>query len=331
MTARVKLSQIFSPEEIKHLTFRSDWRGGWAVASTWGVIGGALWAVAWSSAHMPLWAQALVFVAALFVIAGRQLALAILTHDASHKTLFKSKWANDVLTDWLCARPIWNDLHKYRPYHFEHHQKTSTDDDPDLSLVAGFPTTKASLLRKFARDLSGVTGLKFVLGRVMMDAGLLKWTVANDITYLPQEGRRWWDYPVTFVRTALPMLITNGVLFGLLWLSGHPWLYGVWALAYVTPFPLLIRIRSLAEHACLETSLDMFKNTRSTKAGWLARAMVAPINVNYHIEHHVMPATTFFRLREMHELLRQRGLTPEPPTYWRVLKIVTTRSSSVAA
>ena len=30
-----------------------------------------------------------------------------------------------------------------------HHAKTSTPEDPDLTLVAGFPTTKTSLTRKF--------------------------------------------------------------------------------------------------------------------------------------------------------------------------------------
>ena len=45
---------------------------------------------------------------------------------------------NDFVGEWLCARPIWNDLQKYRVHHVRHHAKTSTPDDPDLSLVSGF-------------------------------------------------------------------------------------------------------------------------------------------------------------------------------------------------
>ncbi|MEX3013195.1 fatty acid desaturase [Acinetobacter baumannii] len=75
-----------------------------------------------------------------------QLCLAILMHDASHKSLFKNKKINDFVGDWLCARPIWNDLQKYRVHHVRHHAKTSTPDDPDLSLVAGFPVSKNLLL-----------------------------------------------------------------------------------------------------------------------------------------------------------------------------------------
>ena len=97
--------------------------------------------------------------AALAILAGRQLCLAILMHDASHHSLFKNKWLNNA-TDWLCAKPIWNDLHQYRAHHMRHHAKTSLPEDPDLSLVDGFPITKKSLLRKFTRDITGLTGAK---------------------------------------------------------------------------------------------------------------------------------------------------------------------------
>ena len=39
--------------------------------------------------------------------------------------------------------------------------------------------------------------------------------------------------------------------------------------------PLFVRIRSIAEHGCLPRSPDMFLNTRTTQAGWLARMTVA--------------------------------------------------------
>ncbi|KGD46299.1 fatty acid desaturase [Burkholderia pseudomallei] len=271
---------------------------------------------------------ALALAAGMTIIAGRQLCLGILQHDAAHGTLFRTRWANDVLVDWLCARPIWNALHKYRPYHLMHHATTSSRADPDLSLVAGLPTTRASLARKCLRDLSGVTGIKFLIGRALMDAGVLQWSLTNDIRRLPQTGRRWWDYPRAFLRAAAGMLITNAILLGALWASGHPWLYGVWVLAYVTPFPLFIRIRSMAEHACLETSDDPLRNTRTTHAGWLARATVAPIRVNYHVEHHLMASVPYFRLPKMHRMLRAHGCVARPPSYWQVLRTVSAKTAA---
>ena len=318
---RRKVTDIFTRDEIRMLTERSDLMGFSAVGFTWGVIVLSFVALAWA-ATQPLTIAIPVFVLGFIVLAGRHLGLAILHHEAAHKTLFKTPWLNDVLADWICARPIWNDVKKYRVHHFMHHTKTGQADDTDLSLVAPFPVSRASLARKLFRDVVGLTGLKYLLGRVLMDAGIIKWTVANDVVKLPQEGRPWWDYPITFFRNSAGMLITNGILLGLLWASGHPWLYAVWVLSYITPFPLFLRIRSLAEHACTERTTDMFLNTRSTRAGFLARATVAPIRVNYHIEHHVMASVPYFRLPLMHRMLRERGAVSAPPGYLDVLRIV---------
>lgn len=318
---RRRLSELFSREEIAQLTARSDWRGAWAIVSTWGVIAGAF-------VMLALWPNVVTFVLALCIIAGRQLALAILEHEGAHGTLFKTRWMNDSLTDWLCARPIWQNLRKYRAHHLGHHTRTGLPEDPDLSLHARFPTTPASLRRKFIRDLSGYTGLKTMFGLVLMDAEVIRWTVANDIQRLPANGRRWYQYVGTALRNMTPMLIANGVLFGILAFSGHPMLYLVWVLAYLTPFQFFLRIRSIAEHGCLENTADMFRNTRTTRAGFLARMSVAPMQVNYHIEHHLMASVPYYRLPLMHRFLREKNAVPAPPSYLDVLKIASTPVSA---
>ena len=319
---RRKVGEIFTAAEILALTKRSDWRGFWAVGSTWGVIALAFAAMAWASHHLATWQAVIVVLLGMVVIAGRQLGLAILMHEASHGTLFQTKWFNEVLVDWLCARPIWNDLSKYRVHHLQHHSKTGSAEDTDISLIAPFPTTRASLLRKFARDLAGLTGLKFFYGRLMMDAGILKWTIAQELQWLPQEGRSWSDRLTTLARNITPMLLTHMALWAVLHAFGEGWLYGLWVLSYMTPFTLFVRIRSMAEHACTSNSRDTFFNTRTTRAGWLARATVAPMRVHFHIEHHVMASVPYYRLKSMHKILRQRGLVQTPPGYWDVLKLV---------
>jgi fatty acid desaturase len=261
------------------------------------------------------------------LLGGRQLALAICTHEAAHRTLFASRWLNDWPTDWLCGRPIGLDLKKYRDHHFIHHTKTGTENDPDISLIEGLPTTKVSLARKFARDLVGVTGLKFIVGRVLMDAGLLKWTVASKMTSMPRQTI--WQSLFNFIKNFTPTLITNLLLYLVLAIFGHPELYLFWILAYIIPYPLFIRIRALAEHACTERSTDMFLNTRTTRAGIIARAFFAPLNVNYHIEHHAMASVPWHNLPEMHRLLREKNIVDSPPSYWDVLIIVSSKSNSI--
>ncbi|MEY4516198.1 MAG: hypothetical protein RL180_544, partial [Pseudomonadota bacterium] len=65
---------------------------------------------------------------------------------------------------------------------------------------------------------------------------------------------------------------------------------------------------------------------RTTQAGWMARALVAPIRVNYHIEHHLMAATPYFKLPQLHQRLREGEHVPKPPTYWQVFQIMASQA-----
>ena len=321
-----RISDIFSRDEIKQLTTRSDVMGWWAVLSTWAIIASAFATVAWASQHLSSLGLVLVMLLALIVIAGRQLCLAIMMHDAAHGTLFANKRLNQLVGTWLCAKPIWNDLNHYRPYHLQHHAKTSSDEDPDRCLIADLPTTKASLMRKFLRDILGLTGLKFLVGRLLMDLEVLQWSVTNNIVKIPQQTRSWWNYPIALLKNSYGMLITNGVIFAILASLGYAWLYSLWVLAYITPFPLFIRIRNMAEHACTQRSSNMFDNTRTTHAGLIARATVAPLRVNYHREHHLMAGVPYFNLPVMHKILLEKGKVEQAPSYVDVLKMVSAKS-----
>lgn len=314
---RRKLSELFTRDEITELTSRSDLMGWSALLFTWAVIAAALVGLA----H---WPHPLVWVAALLILGGRQLSMAILMHDASHGTLFRSRWCNDVLADYACGSAVGIDIQRYRQHHLAHHGKTGTAADPDQSLSAPFPTSRASLARKFLRDLSGISGIKREYGLLLMHLGLIRWTVASDVEWLPQHGRRWPDYLRDGARNMWKTLAFHAMLLGVLSASGHAWLYLAWLGAYLSTYSLFMRIRSMAEHACTAAGPDMLENTRTTRAGLLARATVAPLRVNFHIEHHLMPAVPYFRLPAMHRKLRARGTLAAPPGYLQVLALVCT-------
>lgn len=326
MNSKVSVTELFSREEIRELTTASDLHGAWSVGSTWAVIALTFGTVAYSREYLPWWGKLLMLAAALAILAGRQLALAILMHDASHHSLFKTKWLNTHLTDLLCARPIWNHVGKYRPYHLKHHARTSQADDPDLGLVKNFPISRQSLMRKFFRDLNGQSGLKFLLGRVLMDLELLEWSVSNDPKPIAKGDRSHLDLAKNLVKNSAGMVATNAALFGALWAAGHPKLYLLWPLAYITPFPLFIQIRAMAEHAGLEKSVSALTNTRTTRAGWIARAFVAPIHVNYHIEHHLMASVPHQNLEKMHQMLRERDYIDAPPSYLEVIRSLASKT-----
>jgi fatty acid desaturase len=314
-TRCTKASDVFTREELASLSARSDVRGAWAIASTWAIIG-------LSFAALARWPNPWTLGAVLVVLGGRQLALSILMHEAAHRTLFRTRWLNDVLTDWTCARVMWNDVARYRKHHLGHHNHTGTPLDPDRSLIEPFPTTRASLARKLLRDVVGLTGLKRIVGLVLMDAGALEYTVAGDARRVPRRGRSSWSYVGEGARRMAGVVLTNAALAGALAAAGHPRLYLAWVAAYMTTFSVFLRIRSIAEHACTGQGTDVLSNTRTTRAGLLARATVAPVRVNYHLEHHLLVAVPYYRLPLMHRMLRERGTVEAPPSYADVIHLV---------
>ena len=304
-----------SREELRPFTQRSNLRGWFSVFTVWAYVA-TCFALAALLPHPLTW------ILCVLLLGGAQHALAVLEHEGAHNTLFTRRWMNDHIPDWLGARLVWQNLHKYRAHHLKHHARTGAEDDPDRSLHRGFPCDRRSLRRKLLRDISGLTGLKLTFGLILMDAGVLKWTVASEVERLPQEGRRWWHYPVDFFRNAGPMLITNGMLFGVLYALGIGWTYLLWVIAFLTSFPLYVRIRSIAEHSGLPHTTDVMRNTRSTAASWLARLTVAPLDVNFHREHHALASVPHYRLRALHRYLRDIGRIEAAPSYGQVLASV---------
>jgi fatty acid desaturase len=316
----MKATQVFKPEEIQELVKPSDLRGFLDVGTTWVMIAGCL-------AACGLWPSVFTIVPAMVLLGGRHLALAILMHDASHYALFRTRRLNDWIGAWLCANPTWQDLKRYRGHHMRHHRFAGSTEDPDLDLIANFPITRASLMRKLARDLFGLSGIKRVYGLLLMEFGFVDYTVSATLRPLPVIP---WSWRIAQAwRNMRGLLITNAVLFAILALLGKPWLYGLWVLSWLTTFSAIIRIRSIVEHACTQMDLDPVKNTRTTYANPLARVTVAPHRVNYHLEHHLLMTVPSWKLPRMHRMLKERGALAGAyisKGYIEVLKIASSRA-----
>jgi fatty acid desaturase len=270
-----------SREEIAELLRFEDWRSWFSVGLDWGIVFAAMALVA-------LWTNPLTVVLALFLIGARQLGLAVLMHEAAHRSLFRKRARNDWVGQWLCAYPIWADMRGYRAYHLQHHAHTGTQRDPDLGLVAPFPITRGSLRRKIWRDLSGRTGIKFARG---------SW----------KRSVQSWNDPSGRAAT-IGVLVTNALLLAALTALGHAWLYLLWAGAWLTTYTLVTRIRSIAEHALTPDADDPLGNTRTTLASFWERLFITPNRVNYHLEHHLLMTVPHYKLPRMHALLRERGV-----------------------
>lgn len=299
-----------SSETIRELARRSDIVGTLLVLHCWGVIFGAVWLFA-------IWPNPLTLLFAVALIGSRQLGLAILMHEAAHNALFKTRWMNEFAGEWLCGRPILAELAGYRTYHLAHHRHTQTEDDPDLVLSEKFPTTRASLKRKFLRDITGRTGLRQLTAQIVMSFRL-----AGDrdaIAAANQDAAQAFKAPELW--KSLPVFIAVALLMSLV----GQWWYGLvfWVLPYLTWFQLVLRIRNIAEHGATEQSENPLQNVRTTFAGPFARTFVAPYWVNYHLEHHMVMHVPCWRLPRMHALLTRAGLKEKmrlSPDYGHALR-----------
>lgn len=283
MVAKVQGKTVFGAERWAELSAHSAWRGVWMVAHAWLTIA-ATAALAIAFPHV------LTIGLAVLVIGSRQLGLAILMHDAAHGLLVSNTRWNDRIGQWLCARPVGIDLNEYRAYHLKHHRFAQQSEDPDLKLSAPFPVTRASLARKILRDLTGLTFIKLRVLPVLAAA----------------LGKR------RMLRSEWAMLGTNALLLAVAAAADLLWAYfALWLLPMATWNMLVTRLRNIAEHACMTNEADPWRVARTTQAGWLARALVAPYFVNYHCEHHLFMGVPCYRLPGVHRALQDAGLVED--------------------
>jgi fatty acid desaturase len=289
-------------EERRELMQIEDWRGWLSLLGNWAIVAAAFTLVAWAPS---IWTV----IVAIFVIGARQLGFAVIMHEAAHHALLGDPRLNDTIANWLAAYPVWSDVHPYRAYHLVHHAKNWTDKDPDRGLAEPFPATAASMRRKVWRDLSGQTGWKRAKATLKRDLGQSRGKVKRT------EGG------ITALRG---VIITNGILFAILAAVGHPALYLLWVVSWLTTFSLVMRIRSIAEHAMIEDPADPLKNTRTTIANLAERLLIAPNRVNYHLEHHLYMGMPLYNLPKLHMMLRERGVLDDACVetgYVKILKM----------
>jgi len=310
---RIRPANLFTPESWAPFQTRSIWAGPLLVAHCWGVIAlavtvGILWPIL-----IPL---------SVAVIGTRQLGLAILMHEAAHGGLSSDLRLNDTLGHWLCAVPIGASLTAYRPYHLAHHKYAQQAEDPDLVLSAPFPVTRASLRRKILRDLTGQT---FFKQRVLLPLAVLR----GRVTHASTDDHAY--EAVVTGRSVTAFLMVNAALLLALILAGLWWAYFVlWLLPMATWFPMVTRLRNIAEHACVEgSSTDPLRAARTTRASWWERAFIAPYWVNFHAEHHLFMHVPCWKLPALHRAVRAtpQGARMEVAGGYRaVLATATSRS-----
>jgi fatty acid desaturase len=241
------------------------------------------------------------YMVAVAVIASRQHALMVLTHDGIHKRLSRRLWTNDGLAR-LAAFPVFISLAKWRFIHLHHHQYTHTADDPDRAIYARYPLTKQRFFRLLLQDICGknvISTLKYFI----------------DIPFLTKEFNRRFLGEVREVQYREVADMKAFVLFwsvvvggGLYW--GGTWAVMIFVLYWLVPYCTLtqvfFRIRGAIEHGNIPDPHHPYLQTRTYLIVPILAFFFSPKQVNYHLEHHLYPSVPFYNLPHLHILLRQR-------------------------
>ena len=305
MAKDYKPQDLLSKEQLKIIRKKRDWINVVSISMNWLQIIAAM-------ALFFYFPNVLTFLLSVIVIGSRQFALAVLAHDGAHNLLFSNEKINDFVSQWFCAFPLFSDNRPYRPYHLAHHRFTESENDPDLSLSAPFPITKASFRRKVIRDLTGQTGFR----RYSI---ALKSIFSSEADNFAGRIKKISDKIGGF-------FISNLVIFSLIAIFSHWSIYFLlWWIPAFTYYSLIVRIRNIAEHSVTPGDTNL-NNTRTTKASLLTRYLLVPHHVNFHLEHHLFTNCPWYNLPKVHEMLKGEPLRDKmciEESYFSVLRKAT--------
>jgi fatty acid desaturase len=262
-------------------------RNALAVAAVYAQTIGIIVAAVWID-NIFVWAIA-------FVLMGRAHAqFAALMHEAAHRLLFRNRAVNDWVGRWLLGFPSFTPIDLYRRGHMAHHRDEFGPDEPDIPLYRGYPIERASLRRKLTRDAEGRTGWKLFKGLVR--------GVNSSEPMVRSQARR-------IVAVQL-LIIAIGIALG------HPWVYFIlWLAPFLTVWRVINRLRSIAEHGGMERSKDRRLTTHSVRQSLLARFMLVPFHIGWHLAHHVDSGVPMANLPKFHKELVRSGYVNDTIEY----------------
>ena len=277
-------------EDVRVFSQVNNWRAAAAIARQWVIIAATLTA----AVYLHHWAA---YGIAMVIIASRQHTLVILMHDATHYRLFSNRTANDVFSDLFCAFPIAITTLGYRLEHQPHHGGLNTDADPYYRMfqaddVWHWPKSRWAALRIFLADLF-VWNLPRNLSMASRWAAVPLWLKHRKDPLLAARVRRDAILYNLYLVAVVTAVITLGV-----W----QWFLLLWIAPALTFFMLFIRLRWISEHT-FRPATDEVRDTRHVDATTLEQLFVAPLNVNYHIAHHLYTSVPFYNLPALHKRL----------------------------
>jgi fatty acid desaturase len=280
------------------------------IVEVWLVIAAAVYV---SAVLIPISSGVLgivVYLTVVAVIASRQHALMVLTHDGIHKRLSRSLWMNDWGTRLFAAFPVFISLSKWRFIHLCHHQCTHSPDDPDRAIYARYPLGGEKFWRLLLRDVFGLNVISTL--KYFIDIPFL--TATFNRSFLGKTRAMPYSQSVDMRGFAIfwSMIVLGGICFGGSRAAVLFVLY--WLVPYCTFTQVFFRIRGAIEHGNVPNPYNLYHQTRTYFIHPMLGFFFSPKQVNYHLEHHLYPSVPFYYLPQLHTVL-QRLVYPHERGY----------------
>jgi fatty acid desaturase len=226
------------------------------------------------------------YLAAVIVIGSRLHALAILMHEATHYRATPTRWLNDMVGEAL-ALPVLIKMQDYRQTHFAHHRHVNTEDDADWVRKLGdtdfaFPKSSFEI---------GLMLLPFALGVKFF---ILLRKFKQQSSKYSKSGVR--PSKLAVIRSVAYLVVFSASILLNFWAM----LLFYWIVPLLTSSMVFFHIRSVAEHFAIKSD-HAFNRTRTVISPFWEAWLLAPHNINYHLEHHLYPSVPFYRLPELHD------------------------------
>jgi fatty acid desaturase len=273
---------------LKERMKRSD-AAGWKNFGPWLallVISGVIAAFSWGT----WWA-----VPAFFVYGTIYSSSDARWHELAHGTPFKTRWMNDAfyhLSSFMTIR----EAYWWRWSHARHHTHTYFQlRDPEIQVA------RPTKVWPIVIDFMGLMGCTIEIRKIVRHA-FGRVDAATDAFLPPSEKPkmiRSCRIYLAVIAAAIILAIAMRSFLPLMFVW-TPRFYGGW----------LHQLLGLTQHAGLAVNVkDHRLNTRTVMINPLFRFLY--LNMNYHLEHHLLPMVPFHALPRLHEAIKDQL----PPAY----------------
>jgi fatty acid desaturase len=282
---------------IRQLSVVPNWRNALLLALQWAVMIAAC-VIAIRADRWPA------YLIAGIVIGTRIQVLAVMMHEACHGMLFSNRRVNDLIGDLFVAYPLALSIDLYRVAHMVHHRHTNTMRDYDYRVQRKdadqhFPKSGRAMVVLLLRSLSGLNYYRAARAA----------RIWSPLSNFHNPMRFGFDFRLALrVRYIVWAVLVYGAI---LW---SPWRWQILGLFMIPQFiwaNVFNRLRAMAEHNGVTDETEI-RGTRTVIPTLIDRILIGPLNVSYHLEHHLFPSVPWHNLRRLH-----RHLMASDPRYAR--------------